>query len=408
MVSEAIVIIGGGHAGGSAAAFLRQYGYKGPLTLIGEEAVLPYQRPPLSKAWLKGEATAESLALRPARFYAAQNVTTRLGETAVSIDPVAHTVRVADGGTLPYSKLILALGSRARPLALPGRDLAGVQELRSTLDADQLQQALKPGARLVVVGGGYIGLEVAASAVALGASVTVVEREARVLARVASQPLSAFVQGYHRARGVDLRLAAGVEALEGEAGRVTGVRLNDGTLLPCDVVLIGVGCLANDVLAQAAGLDCGHGIVVDLAARTSDPDIYAIGDCTMRPLPMYGVMHRLESVPNAIEQAKQAAADICGRFPPQPEIPWFWSDQFDLRLQMAGLPFGASQIVLRGVPDVAGFAVFHLGPDNTVLAVEAVNAPADFMAGRLLVAKQRQVTPALLADLTSNMKDLSA
>ncbi len=403
-----IVIIGGGHAGGSAAAFLRQYGYKGALTLVGTEPLLPYQRPPLSKAWLKGEATAESLALRPARFYTQQNVETRLGVTATALDRAAHTVTLSDGTTLAYTKLILALGSRARPLALPGRDLGGVMELRSAADADRLQAALKPGARLAVVGGGFIGLEVTASAIALGASATVIEREARVLARVACPPLSAFVQDYHRGKGVDVRLATGVEALEGASGQVTGVRLADGGLVPCDVALIGVGALSNDALAQAAGLDCANGIVVDIAARTSDPDIYAVGDCTNRPLPMYGQMVRLESVPNAIEQAKQAAADITGRAPPMPEIPWFWSDQFDLRLQMAGLPFGATQTVLRGVPDVAGFAIFHLAPDDTVLAVEAINAPADFMAGRVLVTKQKQVAPGLLADLSSDMKTLAA
>ena len=408
MSNQGIVIIGAGHAGGSAAAFLRQYGYKGPLTLVGAEPVLPYQRPPLSKAWLKGEATAESLALRPAKFYAAQNVETRLGISATAVDRAAHSVRLSDGSTLGYAKLVLALGSRARPLPLPGRDLAGVMELRTTADADRLQAALQPGARLAVVGGGFIGLEVAASAGALGASAPVVEREARVLARVASPPLSAFVQEYHRGRGVDVRRATGVEALEGTNGQVTGVRLADGGLVPCDIALLGVGALANDELAQAAGLDCANGITVDLAARTSDPDIYAVGDCTNRPLPMYQRMFRLESVPNAIEQAKQAAADITGRAAPQPEIPWFWSDQFDLRLQMAGLPFGATQLVQRGAAEVAGFAVFHLGPDTTVLAVEAINAPADFMAGRILVSKQKQVAPALLADLSSDMKTLAA
>lgn len=408
-VTEAIVIIGGGHAGGSAAAFLRQYGYKGPLVLVGSEPLLPYQRPPLSKAWLKGEATAESLALRPAKFYAAQNIETRLGVTAEALDTAAHTVRLSDGSTLGYAKLVLALGSRARPLPLPGRDLAGVLELRTAADADRVQAALKPGAKLVVVGGGFIGLEVAASAIALGAQATVLEREGRVLARVASEPLSLFVQQYHQSKGVDVRCGVGVEALEGEGGRVTGVRLADGSLLRCDVALLGVGALANDTLAQAAGIACSNGIVVDLAARTSAADVYACGDCTSRPLPYSGHrMHRLESVPNAIEQAKQAAADLTGRAAPLPELPWFWSDQFDLRLQMAGLPFGATQRVLRGSPDAPGFAVFHLGPGDEVLAVEAVNAPDSFMAGRVLAGKQKAVAPALLADLSCSLKDLAA
>jgi 3-phenylpropionate/trans-cinnamate dioxygenase ferredoxin reductase subunit len=407
-LSEAIIVIGAGHAGASAVAFLRQYGFKGPLVLVGEEPVLPYQRPPLSKAWLKGEASAESLAIRPARFYEQQNVTLRLSTVVEAIDREARTVRLRGGETLGYHRLILATGARPRPLPIPGRELAGVLELRSAADADALQAALRPGARLVVVGGGYIGLEVAASALALGASAVVLEREARVLARVASPPLSEFVAGYHAAQGVAIRCGASVEALEGAEGRVTGVRLTDGTLLPCDAALLGVGAVANDGLAQAAGLTCQNGVVVNEQAQTSDPEIHAIGDCTNRPLPLYRRWHRLESVPNAIEQAKQAAAHLTGRAAPAPELPWFWSDQFDLRLQMAGLAFAPARCVLRGPPDPAGFAVFQLGAGNEVLAVEAVNAPEMFMAGRMLAAKQKPVAPEVLADLSSSLKDLVA
>jgi 3-phenylpropionate/trans-cinnamate dioxygenase ferredoxin reductase subunit len=407
-VSEAgIVIAGGGHAGGSAAAFLRQYGWKGAITLVGAEPILPYQRPPLSKAWLKGEATAESLALRPARFYTQQNITARLDERVTGIDRAAQRVTLSGGETLDYHRLILALGARPRPLPVPGADLPGVLVLRSAADADALQAVLKPGRRLAVIGGGYIGLEVAASARTLGAAVTVIERETRVLTRVAGQDISAFLQDQHRAQGVGILLGAEVEAILGNAAGVTGVQLRDGTVVPCDAALIGVGAVPEEALARAAGLACGNGIIVDLAARTEDAAIYAIGDCTNRPLPLYGHSMRLESVPNAIEQAKQAAADICGRNPPIPEVPWFWSDQYALRLQMAGLAFDPVQAVVRPAVEGEGFAVFHLAADDAVLAVEAVNAPAEFMAGRLLVAKRKQVPAALLRDAAQPLRDLT-
>jgi 3-phenylpropionate/trans-cinnamate dioxygenase ferredoxin reductase subunit len=407
-VGPGIVILGAGHAGGSAAAFLRQYGWKGGITLVGEEPILPYQRPPLSKAWLKGEATAESLAMRPARFYTQYNIETRLGTRATGIDRAAKCVSLSDGGSLSYDRLILALGAAPRRLALPGEDLSGVLALRSAADADTLAAVLGPGQRLAIIGGGYIGLEVAASARALGAEAVVIEREKRVLARVAGAQLSAFLEAQHRARGVEVLVDAAVEGIEGQEGAACGVRLCDGRLIGCDAVLIGIGAVPNDALAVAAGLDGGGGITVDLAARTGDPLIYAIGDCTRRPLPLYGREARLESVPNAIEQAKQAAADICGRPPPVPEVPWFWSDQYDLRLQMAGLAFDPAEAVVRGEPDSGSFAVFHLAADHRVLAVEAVNAPADFMAGRILVTKQKQVAPAVLRDVAQSLKDLAA
>lgn len=402
-----IVIAGAGHAGGSAAAFLRQYGWKAPITLVGEEALLPYQRPPLSKAWLKREATADNLALRPGRFYTQQAITTRLGTRVTAIDRAACRLALDDGTTLPYDRLILATGASPRRLGLPGEALSGVLALRSAADADALAAVLAPGRRIAIIGGGYIGLEVAASARALGASAVVIEREARVLARVAGQALSAFLEARHRAEGVELLLEAAVEAIEGEAGAASAVLLRDGRRIPCDAVLVGIGAVPNDALAVECGLEAGGGITVDLAARTSDPLIHAIGDCTRRPLPLYGREARLESVPNAIEQAKQAAADICGRAAPIPEVPWFWSDQYDLRLQIAGLAFDPAEAVVRGEPESGSFAVFHLAAGHRVLAVEAVNAPADFMAGRILVSKQRQVAPNLLRDAAMPLKDLA-
>jgi 3-phenylpropionate/trans-cinnamate dioxygenase ferredoxin reductase subunit len=406
--SRHIVIAGAGHAGGSAAAILRQLGWMGAITLVGEEPLPPYQRPPLSKAWLKGEATADSLALRPGKFYSDATIDLRLGIRAVEVDRTAKTVALSDGGTLTYDFLILALGARARRLPLPGVELDGVLELRSAADADRLKAALRPGAKLAVIGGGYIGLEAAASARALGAEVIIIERESRVLARVACPILSEFFQTFHRSQGVTIEVDAQVAALEGIGGRITGVRLGDGRVIPCDAALIGVGAVANDELAREAGLACQNGIVVDLAARTDDPAIFAIGDCTSRPLPLYERTGRLESVPNALEQAKQAAAMICGKPPPTPEVPWFWSDQYDLRLQIAGMPFDTSEIVVRGDLAAGKFALFHLQPDGTVQAVEAVNAAPEFMGGRRIIAKRKRLTRARIEDMSISMQELAA
>jgi 3-phenylpropionate/trans-cinnamate dioxygenase ferredoxin reductase subunit len=262
---------------------------------------------------------------------------------------------------------------------------------------------LGPGKRLAVVGGGYIGLEAAASARAVGAEATVIEREPRVLARVACEILSGFFQDYHRAQGVVIELNAGVEAIVPE-----GVRLSDGRLVPADAVLVGVGAMPNQELAQAAGLACDQGIVVDLAARTEDPWVYAIGDVTRRPLPLYERMFRLESVPNALEQAKQAASAICGKPPPAPEVPWFWSDQYDLRLQIAGIPFDATRIVVRGDVAAGKFALFHLRDDGTVQAVEAVNASMEFMGGRRIIQQRKKLAPERISDMSVTMQALAA
>ena len=413
MTSDRIVIAGAGHAGGSAAAMLRQLGWKSGISLIGEEPLPPYQRPPLSKAWLKGEADADSLALRPLAFYNDADIELRLGVTVTKIDPAAHTVTFSDGDTMHYAHLILATGSRARRIPLPGLNHANVLELRTAADADKLKAVLAPGKRLAVVGGGYIGLEAAASARALGAEVTIIEREPRVLARVACEILSTFFQDYHRAQGVAIELNAGVEALEGTNGEgangaVTGVRLADGRVIPCDAALIGVGGVPNEELARDAGLACDGGIVVDLNACTSDPGIFAIGDCTKRPLPLYERTMRLESVPNALEQAKQAASAICGRPQPAPEVPWFWSDQYELRLQIAGIPFDAAEIVVRGDVAAGKFALFHLTSDGLVQAVEAVNASTEFMGGRRIIQRRRKLTAERIADMAVTMQELAS
>ncbi|WP_313008194.1 FAD-dependent oxidoreductase [Brevundimonas vesicularis] len=394
-----VLIIGAGHAGGSVAAFLRQYGHEGPIVLAGEEDAPPYQRPPLSKAWLKGEADLEALLLRPLSFYAEQNIDFRPSTVAVSVDPAAKTVAFHDGSSETYDILVLATGSTARKLPVPGGDHPDLLELRTMKDAERLKAVLGPGKRLAVVGGGYVGLEAAASARALGAEAVVIERASRVLARVASETLSTFFTAQHRAHGVEFLTDAEVVAVARD-----GVSLADGSVVSADAVLVGVGALACDALARSAGLTCDDGLVVDAEARTSDPAIFAIGDMTRRPIPVHGgVHHRLESVPNALEQAKQAAAAIVGRAGPTPEVPWFWSDQYDVKLQIAGLPFDVDRQVVRGDPTASGFAVFHLNGDR-IVCVEAVNAPPEFMAGKQLIAKATPVDVDKLADPAVSMK----
>ncbi len=394
-----ILIIGAGHAGGSVAAFLRQYGHEGPIVLVGEEDAPPYQRPPLSKAWLKGEADLEALLLRPLSFYEEQGIEFRPSTVAVSVDPEAKTVAFHDGSSETYDVLVLATGSTARKLPVPGGDHPDLLELRTLKDAERLKAVLGPGKRLAVVGGGYVGLEAAASARALGAEAVVIERAPRVLARVASETLSAFFTAQHRAHGVEIMTGAEVVAVAHD-----GVTLADGSVVQADAVLVGVGALACDSLARSAGLRCDDGVVVDEQARTSDPAVFAVGDMTRRPVPVHGgVSRRLESVPNALEQAKQAAAAIVGRPGPAAEVPWFWSDQYDFKLQIAGLSFDADRQVVRGDPTAGGFAVFHLNGDR-VVCVEAVNAPPEFMAGKQLIGKATPVDVAKLADQAVSMK----
>ena len=402
-----VVIVGAGHAGGTTAALLRQFGHAGPITLVGEELIAPYQRPPLSKAYLKSEADAEALKLKPDEFYAEHDITLRLGTRAESIDPAAKFVSLKGGGEIPYDLLVLATGSSNRKLSIPGGAPHDLHELRSIADAEQLKNVLRPGKTLVIIGGGYIGLEAAASCRALGAGATIVELAPRVLARVACQELSSFFEAYHRSRGVEILTGAQVqEVLHGPDGHVSGVRLGDGRVLACDAILVGIGAMSCSQLAAEAGLLCENGVVVDEACRTSDPSIYAVGDVTWRPMPLYGRMHRLESVPNALEQSRQAACAITGRAAPAAETPWFWSDQYDLKLQIAGVPFDAEDILVRGDPAAGKFAIFHMKADR-ILAVEAVNSPPEFMAGRQLIGAARPVDRARLADPTVSMKQVA-
>jgi len=402
-----VVILGAGHAGGTLAALLRQYGHTGPITLVGDEPIAPYQRPPLSKAWLKGEADADSLALKPTEFYPANRIDFRPDVTALSLDRAAKTVSLSDGSSLSYDFAVIATGARAIQLPLPGADLEGVQVLRTAADAEKLKAALGPGKHLAVVGGGYIGLEAAASARALGAEAVVLEREPRILARVAVETLSSFFQAYHEARGVTFQCSVNVTGFEGKDGKVTGVTLSDGRVVPCDIALVGVGARPNDALAKESGLPCERGIVVDMEARTADPSIFAIGDVTYRPLPTYDRSFFLESVFNALDQAKQAACANTGRAAPPVEAPWNWSDQYDLKLQIGGMPFDADTTLVRGDIAAAKFAIFHL-KGQQIQAVEAVNAPPEFMMGRQLIANRKPVDLAKLADPSISMKEVAA
>jgi 3-phenylpropionate/trans-cinnamate dioxygenase ferredoxin reductase subunit len=306
-----------------------------------------------------------------------------------------------------YDVLILATGARAIALPIDGAELTGVMFLRTAADAERLKAEVGPGKRLAVVGGGYIGLEVAASGRGLGAEVVVLEREPRLLARVACETLSSFFHGYHQRHGVEFELNCSVVGFAGRDGHVTGVKLADGRTIACDAVVVGVGAHPNDELAADAGLETARGVVVDLEARTSDPHIFAIGDVAHRPMPIYGRMFRMESVPNALEQAKQAAAAITGRAAPAGETPWQWSDQYDLKLQIAGYAFDVDDIVVRGDPASGRFAVFHLQGDR-LQSVEAINAPPEFMMGRQLIGNRKPVDKAKLADPSISMKEVAA
>jgi 3-phenylpropionate/trans-cinnamate dioxygenase ferredoxin reductase subunit len=384
-----ILIIGAGHAGGAVAASLRQHLPDAPITIIGDEPYLPYQRPPLSKAWLKSDVAFSVVGLRPQTYYEQRSISLRLESRVAAIDCGYHTITLASGEVLTYGTLILATGARARRLGLAGEDLPGVHVLRTLADADRIKAGLVAGQRLVVIGGGYIGLEVAASARLKGMDVIVVEREQRLLARVASPPISAFMQSFHERQGVAFRLETGVAGFDVREGRVTGVKLSDGEIAAADMVLVGVGAVPNTELAEAAGIACSNGISVDLDARTSDANVFAIGDCTERPLPHYGCRARLESVASALEQARQSTAAICGAKAPAPEVPWFWSDQYDVKLQTAGLPIGATRFEVRGDVDQGKFAVAHLDDEGRLCAVEAVNFPKEYMAGRAAIGNQR-------------------
>lgn len=401
-----IVIVGAGQAGLQVAESLRKGGYEGALTLAGEERHPPYQRPPLSKKYLAGDFADERLYFRPLAHYAKLDVALALATRVAAIDRAGSRVLLADGTALPYEGLALTTGARVRPLPVPGGDLPRVCYLRGLDDAQRLQARLAAARRVVVIGGGFIGLEVAATARARGCEVHVVEALERLMARVMPPLLSEFFADLHRARGVDLHLATGVDAIVDTSPGLT-VQLAGGAALPADLVVAGIGVLPNQELAQAAGLACAHGIVVDEFARTSDPRIVAAGDCTVHRNLRYARLHRLESVQNAVDQAKVAAATLLGKPQAYADLPWFWSDQYEVKLQMAGLSDGHDDYVLRGAPSPAGFSVFYFAAGRLV-AVHSLNKPGDHMLARRLLASETPVTPAQAADVSFDLKTLLA
>jgi len=398
------IIIGGGQAATQAAQTLRQSNFDGDVTLVGEEPQLPYQRPPLSKHYLAGELDAERLHLRPAKFYADRDITLELGTRAEHLEPSARQVTLSDGRVLDYDGLLLATGSRVRKFDLPGADLFGIHYVRSIADADAIQAELLPGKKLVIVGAGYIGLEVAAVAATLGVDVTILEAADRVMARVVCPAMSQFYLGYHSNAGVEIHCNASVAAFHGHDG-VDAVETAAGDRFSCDVVVVGIGITPEVSLAEASGLRCDNGIHVDDHARTEEPTIVAAGDCTTHPNPFAAGQIRLESVHNAIEQAKTAALSLLGESQPYAQVPWFWSDQFDLKLQIAGLSGAHDQIIIRGNPNDRRFSACYLR-DGRLVAVEAVNSPRDFMFGRKLIAAEAVVQPERLADSETSLGEL--
>ncbi|QOV98676.1 FAD-dependent oxidoreductase [Rhodococcus pyridinivorans] len=400
--THTVLIVGAGHAGGTLAGLLRQQKFDGRIIMCGKEPHLPYHRPPLSKKYTDDEFVQW---LKPESFYADNAIDTHLDDPVVRIDRSTRTVTTRSGHNIGYTTLVLATGAEPRTLTLPGSDLEGVLSLRTLSDAHQLRTAVQTGVALAIIGGGYVGLEVAASARANGCAVTVIEREDRVLARVASTELSAALTEFHRNRGTHILTEAKVQEIHGTDGRVTSVLLADGTEVPCGIVLVGIGAIPNDALGRDAGLNCVTGIVVDGAARTSDPHILAIGDVTYRLHDTLGTMVRLESIPSAVEQAKQAAAVITGTTPPSHEVPWFWSDQFDLKMKMAGMINPDTRAVLRGDPSNTTFSLFHVDTDGIPVAVETVNAAAEFMAGKKFIGNRTRVDTDALADPTVPLRE---
>ena len=380
-----IIIVGAGQAGAQAVQSLRQGGYQGALTMVGNEPHLPYQRPPLSKKFLTGETDEERLQLRPAALYRDLDVDLKLGVAATQLDATHHRLKLADGTLLPYSKLLIATGMRARALSVPGIDLPGVVTLRSLLDAARIRRELQPGHRVVVIGGGYIGLEVAAIARGMGLEVTVLEAAERVLGRVVAPDVSRFFTRLHRNHGVDLRVGTGVIRIAGET-RAEAVVLADGTSIPADFVLLSIGAVPETTLAEVAGLDVRDGILVDGSARTSALDVYAAGDCARFQSGRFGRSIRLESVQNAIDQAKAAAEAMLGREPGYDPVPWFWSDQYDVKLQIVGLSQGYDRIDIDGDPETGPFSVAYIA-DDKLLAVDSINHARRHMQSRKLIGE---------------------
>ena len=402
-----VVIVGAGHGGAQAAIALRQNKFEGTIAIVGDEPELPYERPPLSKDYLAGEKTFERILIRPAAFWDERNVAMLLGRRVTAVDPSAHTI-TTENGPIGYGTLIWATGGAPRKLVCSGHDLVGVHTVRTRADADRMMGELDGVTRAVVIGGGYIGLEAAAVLAKFGKQVTLLEALDRVLARVAGEPLSRFYEAEHRAHGVDVRLGAKVDCIEEADGKVSGVRLHDGTVLPCEMVIVGIGILPAVEPLIAAGAKGGNGVAVDAQCRTSLPGIFAIGDCALHANGFAdGAEMRVESVQNANDQATVVAKTITGAEVRYDAVPWFWSNQYDLRLQTIGLSAGHDAVVQRGDPASRSFSIVYL-KGGKVIALDCVNATKDYVQGRALVVGRVAIDPAKLADASVPLKELAA
>jgi 3-phenylpropionate/trans-cinnamate dioxygenase ferredoxin reductase component len=402
-----VVIVGAGHGGAQAAIALRQNNFEGSILMIGRDSEPPYERPPLSKEYFSREKEFERLYIRPPHFWADKGVEMMLETTVTAVDPAAHALTLSTGGTVEYGKLIWATGGDPRRLPCPGGDLAGVHGVRDKADADRMMAEVDAGAKnVVVIGGGYIGLEAAAVLTKFGCHVTLLEALPRVLARVAGPELSAFYEADHKAHGVDLRTEVAVTELEGKDGKVTGVKLADGEVLPADMVIVGIGIIPAVEPLIAAGAAGGNGVDVDAFCRTSLPDIYAIGDCAAFACDFAeGAVMRVESVQNANDQATCVAKALCGDAQPYHAFPWFWSNQYDLKLQTAGLSVGHDATVLRGDPANRSFSVIYLKAGK-VIALDCVNSVKDYVQGRKLVEAGAVVAPEMLANSEVPLKEM--
>ncbi len=401
-MNEGLVILGASYAGVQIAVSARESGYDGPITIIGDEVELPYQRPPLSKGYLSGKVDEAVLPLRSAAFFEEQRIALHLGVAAAAVDRRGRTVMLADGTERRFGRLAFATGSRARMLPLPGNDLAGVHTLRSLADARRLVAAMRSAERAVVIGGGYIGLEVASTLVAAGCAVTVLEASDRLLSRAAAPPLAEFVTDVHRSRGVEIVTGVQATRILGEDGRAVAVESTDHVSRPADLVLVAAGAIPNGELAVAAGLACDQtAIVVDRCGRTNEPEILAAGDCAVTR--QGGTILRLESIQNATDQGRAAGRVVAGREDEHAAVPWFWSDQYDLKLQMAGLVAGYDRHVVRGRVESGRFGIYYFR-EGRLIAVDTVNKPGDHLTARKLVASADGVTPEAVADESVDLR----
>lgn len=401
-----VVIVGAGQGGAQVAISLRQNGFEGSIALVGRELEPPYERPPLSKEYMLGEKSFERLYLRPREFWEGKDVALLLGTEVTAVDPAARRLTCADGQTIGYGELVWATGGDPRPLSCPGAQLPGVYAIRTRADIDAILAKLPEVSRVAVVGGGYIGLEAASGFIKLGKQVLLLEVLPRVLARVAGEALSTFFEAEHRAHGVDLRTGCGVEAIVGE-DRVEGVQLSDGTVEAADMVIVGIGIVPCVGVLFSAGAQGGNGVEVDAQCHTSLPHVWAIGDCAAHANPFAdGAVIRLESVQNANDQAAVVAKAICGQAVEYAATPWFWSNQYDLKLQTVGLSAGHDQAVLRGDPASRSFSVVYL-KQGKVVALDCVNAIKDYVQGRKLVEARAVVEPELLADAATPLKEMA-